>query len=182
VLCGSAFRVHAPKLLPSISLGARARRRGLRRFFEGRFLRAKNHALGAGRTGPHLKEIVRNFMFFMVFLSIQEVNSTVRSTPLHCDSHGSTYSDDFAVMKIALNARENSDKVVLDGLTPGKRATTLWSKLARFVPKKWDPKLFRAKVALSRRVFLLRKSFASQKWLPFRDHHCLVLRLTQSTR
>ena len=181
MLCGSAFRVHAPKLLPSISLGARARRRGLRRFFEGRFSRGQNRESLGTRAGPYLKEIVRNFMFFMVFLSIQEVNSTVRSTPLHCDSHGSTYSDDFAVMKIALNARENSDKVVLDGLTPGKRATTLWSKLARFVPKKWDPKLFRAKVALSRRVFLLRKSFASQKWLPFRDHHCLVLRLTQST-
>ena len=88
---------------------------------------------------------------------------------MHCDSHGSTYSDDFAVMKIALNARENSDKVVLDGLTPGKRAATLWSKLARFVPKKWDPKLFRAKVALSRPVFLLWKSFASQEWLHFRD-------------
>ena len=63
VLCGSASRVHAPKLLPSISLSARARRRGLRRFFEGRFLRAKNHALGAGRTGPHLKEYFRKFMF-----------------------------------------------------------------------------------------------------------------------
>ena len=88
---------------------------------------------------------------------------------MHKKSHGSTYSDDFAVMKIALNARENSDKVVLDGLTPGKRAATLWSKLARFVPKKWDPKLFRAKVALSRPVFLLWKSFASQEWLHFRD-------------
>ena len=74
-------------------------------------------------------------------------------------------------MKIALNARENSDKVVLDGLTPGKRAATLWSKLARFVPKKWDPKLFRAKVALSRPVFLLWKSFASQEWLHFRDNY-----------
>ena len=45
----------------------------------------------------------------------------------------------FAVTKIALNARENSDKVVLDTLTQGKRAATLWSKLARFVPKKWGP-------------------------------------------
>ena len=119
VLCGSAFRVHAPKLLPPVSLGARARRRGLRRFFEGRFLRAKNHALGAGRTGPHLKEIVRNFMFFMVFLSIQEVNSTVRSTPLHCGSHGSTYSDDFAVTKIALNARAKMLQVRFGGINTG---------------------------------------------------------------
>ena len=66
------------KLLPQVSLGARARRRGVRRFFRGRFLRCKNRDSKASRTGPYLKEDVRKINDFIVFLSIQGVNSTVR--------------------------------------------------------------------------------------------------------
>ena len=74
-LCFSC--VHAPKLLPWVSLGARARRRTKSAFFLVCFLRAKNHDLPGSRTGPYLKENFRKINDFIVFLSNQEVNSTI---------------------------------------------------------------------------------------------------------
>ena len=77
-LCFSC--VHAPKLLPRVSLGARARPVRRVRFFLVCFLRAKNHESRASRTGPHLKENFRKINDFIVFNSIQGVNSTFTSS------------------------------------------------------------------------------------------------------